>query len=130
MADELKLTISATGDKDGQSAYFKTSAETYDLNGKGLNSSPQNIATTWTALTIPAWAASENATFVMVKNLDTTNYVELATANDGSGIFTKISANDGTRPAVAIFPPYTGNPTYYGRANTSAVWIQTTLWGT
>lgn len=56
--------------------------------------------------------------WLAIKNLDATNYVEIATANDGSGIFTKILAG-------ASMPPIKGQPsaTYYVRANTAQVKI-------
>ena len=57
--------------------------------------------------------------YLAVKNLDATNYIEIATANDGTGILTKVLAGK-SMPPIAAQP----GATYYVRANTALVKIR------
>src|SRR5213076_3077359 len=56
--------------------------------------------------------------YLSVINLDATNYVEIATANDGTAIFAKILA--GKSSLIPVQP----SATYYVRAHTAQVTIR------
>ncbi len=76
---------------------------------------PYTATTSWTAIPLGSLASFD---LLAVKNTDATNYVELATANDGSAIFAKLTA--GRFSFVACNP----SATYYVKANTASCVIQ------
>ena len=81
-----------------------------DLTGSKSLGTPQDIGTAWEALTLSDLGSAD---LIAVKNNDATNYVQLATANDNSGIFARLTPGRG-----AFFPPET-SATLYARANTA-----------
>ena len=92
-----------------------TGSDTFDQIGNNYVLTTQNLtAGAWTAIYIDG-ITTLGALFV--KNLDATNYIQLATANDNSGIFGRLNA--GKSGLVAI---ETG-ATYYVRANTGNLTI-------
>ncbi len=72
-------------------------------------------AGSWNALPLGSLASFD---LLCVKNTDAANYTEVATANDGSGIFAKLTA--GRFLFIACNP----SATYYVRANTGACVLQ------
>ena len=71
----------------------------------------QSIATSWTAVSLGPVSAFD---LVLIKNNDLTNYVQLASANDGTGIFARLSPGRG-----ACWPADPGT-TIYAKAHTAA----------
>jgi hypothetical protein len=71
----------------------------------------QSIATTWTAVSLGPVAAFD---LVLIKNNDPTNYVQLASANDGTGIFGRLT------PGRAGCWPVDAGATIYAKAHTAA----------
>jgi hypothetical protein len=64
-------------------------------------------------------------TYLWLYNADATNYVQIALDNAITQIFTKILPG-----GVAIIPVYTGNPTYYAKANTAGINLRMAAVGT
>jgi hypothetical protein len=74
MAGELKIIIDVSYSKGG-SKIAKTYSNTIDVAGDAYGNDIQSIPTSNTALTLPA--AIGTTGWVIVKNLDTTNYVSV-----------------------------------------------------
>ncbi len=86
------------------------------MAGNELSYGTQLIPTTWTALTWGSITGTPGAAFI--HNLDATNYVQLALANDNSGIFARLKADE---VSVIKFEP---GITIYAKANTASVRIE------
>ena len=100
--------------QDGQNVATLTQAITEVATGNDRQNVTQTIATSWTAINFRPVTPD----LFMVQNLRPDNYVQLATANDGTGLFARVSPG---RPG----PYITADPgaTYYARAHTAAVKI-------
>jgi hypothetical protein len=110
MANEKRVTLKVVLDKGGfQQQLDANLAE--DFAGKNFLGIVQTISTSWTAVNVTGLASVD---LLAARNSDGTNYVELATANDGSGIFAKLTAGRG------CFISANPSATYYARANTAA----------
>lgn len=125
MANEIIENVVITGTKNGQTATFTVAGERITLAGQGLTPDYQDIPTSWTAISVPAWASSEVVSLLAIKNLDATNYVEVAAINDGTGPVGKLAAGKWT-----ILCPGIVSPAYYARANTATVRITKNFFGT
>ena len=110
MATEKRLTLKLTVDKGGFQQQLEANLSE-DFSGKNFIGIVQAISTSWTAVNVTGLASPD---LMLARNSDTTNYVELATANDGSGIFAKLAAGRGA------FLSCNPSATYYARANTAA----------
>lgn len=117
MADEKRTSLSFSLVKTGQTLQQVVSL-TEDLAGSEITAVRQSIATTWTAIQLGAITAPD---LMCVVNDDATNYVELAIANDNSGIFAKLAAGR------CAFFPVAATTTIYGRANTAACNVKVTI---
>jgi hypothetical protein len=82
---------------------------TLTMAGDQHLSNVQVVGTSWEAIQI---GDVSTIGYVYARNQDATNFVQLALANDGSGIFAKLIAGD-----VAIFPAQTA--TMYAKADTA-----------
>jgi hypothetical protein len=82
-----------------------------DLSGTDYYGKSWVVTTSWTAIPLDA-LASFNLLFV--KNTDATNYVELATANDGTHKFSKIT------PGRGCFISDPSASTLYWKANAAS----------
>jgi hypothetical protein len=69
------------------------------------------VTTSWVAIPLDALASFD---LIFIKNTDATNYVQIATANDNSHIFAKLTSGRGT------FIPVDPSATLYWRANTAS----------
>lgn len=111
MANEIYNSSTLTANKGGVSV-SQTASETITMDGDDMVQGTQVIGTSWEAID---WGEITGAPRrVQLKNLDATNFVDLATANDDSGVFGILDANGGTasfRPKVA---------TIYAKADTAA----------
>jgi hypothetical protein len=114
MADEISLSISVSVSKDAISI-AKTQSSLQDFAGNDYLLGTQAVATTWEAISLGDVTAPPGT--VMVKNLDETNYVELALANDGTGIFEKLKPL-----SVCLFHPT--DTTVFAQANTAACQVE------
>lgn len=91
-------------------------AAAIDMTGNEGTNETQVIPTSWTAVTMGA--VSIAGAYLYIKNIDSTNYVELSMASDGTAPFSKLKAGQEDK----IQGPATG--TMYARANTASVRIQ------
>lgn len=124
MANEITFAASLSISKSGATATGNITDQE-DLAGVGKLATTQNIGTAAETLTFPSDLTTEGITYLWIRNLDATNYVELALDSGMAQVFAKIPAGK-----VALFPPATGNPTIYARANTAAVNVQIVAAGT
>lgn len=110
MASEKQTSISFRVAKGGL-AVSDSVALVEDLSGTDFYAKPVTVTTSWAAVSVEELASVD---LLFVKNTDATNYVQLATANDNSGIFARLTAGRG-----CFFPVNSGS-TIYARANTAS----------
>jgi hypothetical protein len=84
---------------------------TENLTGSNYYGKPVTVTTSWTAVPLDLLGSFD---LLMVKNTDATNYVELATANDGTHKFAKLT------PGRAVFFPPNSASTIYWKANVAS----------
>lgn len=109
MASEKRTALTFSVSKNNLTVSDSLSL-TEDLSGSDYYAKSWTVTTSWTAIPLDALASFD---LLMIKNNDTTNYVQIATANDGTGIFAKLTAGRGM-----FLPPNTS--TLYWRANTAS----------
>src|SRR5689334_11671718 len=111
MANEISISASLAVSKGGMVLTGTGNAQ-LDMAGEDMIHTTQIIGTSAETLALVDLAGTPG--YVMVKNLDATNFVELATDSGMVNKFAKI------RPGkLALFEPTTG--TIYARADTAAV---------
>lgn len=110
-----KTSAVALGIQDGQSTGALSASLTETSSGTDWEVRPYTATTSWTAIPLGSLASFD---LLCVKNTDGTNYVEIATANDGTGIFGKLT------PARFSFIACNPSATYYIRANTASCVVQ------
>lgn len=110
MANEITITTSLSTTKNGATVSSGTKTSSHDMSGDQAIGNIQIIGTSWEAIVL---GDVTTIGFVRALNLDATNYVELALANDSTGVFTKLKAGE-----AALFRASTA--TMYARANTAA----------
>ncbi len=116
MADSASYQWSLSITKDGKStgasgSYSYTPASIY--KGTGIR---QAIPNSWTAIT---WGGATTVASFAIDNLDGTNAVDLATANDSTGIFATVPKG-GTSGVI----PTKSGVTYYAKSAASTVNIE------
>jgi hypothetical protein len=113
-----KTGATATGDVTDQNT----------LSGTGIWQNTQAIGTSSEALAFPGDLTTEGVTYLWLYNSDSTNYIEIGTAESGGNVtqkFCKLLAGE-----VTLLRVYTGNPTYYAQANTAACNLRMVAVGT
>jgi len=124
MANEITITGSITASKGGASVSSGSISKTFDMTGDAFSAIVQTIlSAAWAndaghTITIPA-AIGTPGTMVM-KNLDSTNFVQVALDSAGSHIFAKILAGQ-----CMVLP--CGASAYYAKADTDDVNVQVWL---
>ncbi len=109
MSDELKTLINISFSKGG-AKFDKTESDKVSITGDAFNHDVQSIGTTEEELAQGADLGTPG--YVFVKNLDSTNYVELGAT---TGVYTiKLKAGE-----IALWRH--DSATIYAKANTSAV---------
>jgi len=111
MANEIQMSASLIVNKDGTSLNG-TASKTVDMSGSAKIASTQNIGTTTEALSI---GDVTDVGYVYIKNLDSTNYVEVGITSPVSASNAMITLKPGE---FALFP--TRLETIYAKANTAA----------
>ena len=111
MANEKQSTVNFSVTKSGGLRVADTLSKIEDLSGTDFYSKQWTVTTSWTAIPLDALASFD---LLMVRNTDSTNYVQIATANDGTHIFAKLTAGRG------LFLPADSSATLYWRANTAS----------
>jgi len=113
MADEFKRLLSAKFSRDNTVTEFGTRSDasyTYATQKRTLKNF--TATTSWVALDFDTLSDADE---LWISNLDATNYVRLAIANDDTKIFSRIKP--GNRPIA--FTPEPGQ-TWYIKANTAS----------
>ena len=116
MANEITYAVSLAASKGGASISSGTLSDTVDMSGVDMGTVTQAIGTSNEALDIPADVSG--ASHVVIKNLDSTNYVEIFSDNGNANLMSKLAAGE-----ACSFRSVTA-ANLYGRANTAAVQIQ------
>lgn len=111
MADEITTTIQIRAAKAGASLSF-ASSKNNNMAGAVIYQNTQAIGTSTEQITLPA-DLSGTPSFLVLKNLDTTNYVEVGLNTPVTQIFAKLTAGQ------SLLIPC-GTATYYALANTAA----------
>lgn len=110
MANEKTTALAFSIFKNGQRVSDQLSlVET--LAGTDYYAKAWTVSTAWTAIPLDALASFD---LIFVKNNDATNYVQVATANDSTQIFAKLTAGRG------VFLPPDPSATLYWRANSAS----------
>ena len=116
MANEITRVVSITVSKGGASISSGTISQTVDMNGVDMGTVTQAIGTTNEALGVPADVTGD--VHLVVKNLDSTNYVEIFKDSGNSHLLSKLAAGQVCSltnvPAASL----------YARADTAACQIQ------
>tara|TARA_R100000306_G_C4290318_1_gene99716 strand:- start:188 stop:547 length:360 start_codon:yes stop_codon:yes gene_type:complete len=110
MANELRIEAQLEYGKSGVKESMHTSTFV-DVSGDSLNKTIQEIATSNTQITAVATIGTYG--YMFIKNLDSSNYVEIADEDD-TNYFCKLKAGE-----FAMFRA--ADSDYWGRANTAAV---------
>ena len=84
-----------------------------NLSGTDYYAKSWTVTTSWTAIPLDALASFD---LLFVVNNDATNFVSLATANDGTHKFAKLTAGRGT-----FLPPDSGSTLYWKAYTASCV---------
>jgi hypothetical protein len=82
-----------------------------NLSGTDYYAKSWTVTTSWVAIPLDALASFD---LIMVKNTDATNFVSIATANDGTHKFAKLTAGR------AMFLPPDSGSTLYWKADTAS----------
>jgi hypothetical protein len=82
-----------------------------NLSGSDYYAKAWTVTTSWVAIPLDALASFD---LLMVKNTDATNFVSIATANDGTHKFAKLTAGR------AMFIPPDSASTLYWKADTAS----------
>lgn len=114
MANEISTTANFTAIKGGATINVSAS-KSITMSGSDMVQATQNIGTSAEALDFGDITGTP--AFCIVKNLDSTNYIELATDSGMVNKFAKILAGQ-----WAAFPPSSG--TIYAQANTASCLAQ------
>lgn len=110
MANEKQTNIQFSVTKNGlRCANNVNLNET--LSGSDYYSQPYTVTTSWTAIPFDTLASFD---LLFIQNTDSTNYVELATANDGTHKFAKLTSGR----AAFISDPSAS--TLYWKANSAS----------
>ena len=116
MANEITITAGLLASKTSAAISSGTLTKQQTMTGAEMVAATQVIATAGTG-TLDFGAITGAPGAIMIKNLDTANYVTLGLASEVSSPFAKIRAG-----ALLLMEP--GSDTIYAKANTAAVRIQ------
>lgn len=116
MANEITYAVSMSVSKGGASINSGTLSDTIDMTGTDMGTVTQSIGTSNEALDVPVDVTGD--VHLIVKNLDSTNYVEIFKDSGNSHLLSKLSAGE----ACSLRAVPSGS--LYGRANSAAVQIQ------
>lgn len=118
MANETTYSISFAASKGGASISTGTLSDTIDMSGTDMETGTQSVGTSNEALAYNATDITGDVHLV-VKNLDSTNYVEIFKDSGNSHLLSKLNAGEAC--SLRRIPSASS---LYARANTAAVLIQ------
>ena len=110
MANEKSTSLNFTVAKNNLRV-SDTASLSETLAGTDYYAKSWTVTTSWTAIPLDALASFD---LLMIKNTDATNYVELATANDGTHKFAKPT------PGRVVFLSDPSASTLYWKANAAS----------
>jgi hypothetical protein len=110
--------------KDG-AAVSASITGSMDLTGDGKWSNVQAIGTSAEQLAFPGDLTTEGIRYLLLLNLDATNYVEVSLDASVASPFLKLAAGEG-----ALLRVYADAPVYYAKANTAGINLQLVACGT
>ena len=117
MANEITLKFQLKADKGGAGIDSVLQQKSLTLTGNEMNAGTQLIPLSPTEATIDLGAVPAAAGYVLIKNMDAANFVELSFTTGGAWA-TRIKLRAG---CAALFQPV---GTVYARADTAAVRVQ------
>ncbi|MGW8177227.1 MAG: hypothetical protein ACWGQW_00300 [bacterium] len=115
MADELKISYTVSFSKDGAN-FNRSKTITIDVSGDSYTSGVQNIGTTEESLTLVPDLTTPG--FVILTNLDATNYVEIGST---TGVY-----DIKLKPGESVLYRHNSS-TIYAKANTAAINLEYTV---
>lgn len=124
MANEISATAKLTVTKDGVTITGDTTKQ-ITLTGTGKWANVQNIGAATEQISFPADLTTEGIGYLWLKNLDATNFVQIGLNTPLTQILIKLKPGE-----IALFRPYSGNPTIYALADTAAVDLEIVAVGT
>lgn len=110
MASELTTNVQIRGSKSGASLQF-ASTVTNDMAGNVLYQNTQTIGTTTEQITLPL-DLSGTPSWLLLKNIDATNFIEVGLNTPVTQIFAKL-----LKGQSLLIPP--GTATLYAKADTA-----------
>ncbi len=114
MADEITIDINLKYSKNGADSSFTARGVTVTVAGNPISEGVQSVGTSYEAIQMGEVTAPG---YVVLKNLDATNYVEFSADSGGANALVKTRAGQ-----PALFPM--DGTTLYARANTAACLVQ------
>jgi len=117
MANEITYAVSIQVSKGGASISSGSISDTIDMTGVDMGTVTQSIGTSNEALDIPADVSGD--VHLVVKNLDSTNYVEIFSDNASNHLMSKLNAGE-----ACSLRNVGSSSALYARANTAACQIQ------
>lgn len=124
MANEITAVAKLSGSKGGNTVSGDITLP-ITLTGTGLWSNPQVIGTSAEALAFPGDLTTEGITYLWAKNGSADHFIEIALDSGMTQKFAKILPGK-----AMLLPVYSGNPTYYARADTAASTLHMVAVGT
>ena len=116
MANEITYSVAFSAIKGGATINSGTLSDTVDMAGVDMATVTQSVGTSNEALGVPGDVSGD--AHLVVKNLDSTNYVEIFKDNGNAHLLSKLNAGE----ACSLRSIPSGS--LYARANTAAVLIQ------
>ncbi len=127
MANEITSTSTLIVTKDGVTITGSVTQQR-TLTGNGKFTNVQNIGTSTEAIVFPADLIAEGITEMFIKNMDSTNFVEVGLNTPLTQVIAKLLPGQTCKSMVNKAP--TVDPTWYAKADTSAVNIEIVAVGT
>ena len=117
MSAEINASVSLSVSKGGASIATGTLSKTIDMTGSDMATFTQVIGTSNEAVAFPSDISGD--VFLVCKNLDSTNYVELFSDSGNANLLSKMNPGE---PCLLARVPSTGK--LFSRANTASLTVQ------
>lgn len=123
MANEITCVGKLTATKSGSTVTGDTTKQ-MTMSGSQLYTITQTIGTSTEQIVFGTDLIAEGISQIWLKNLDSTNYIEVGLNTPVTQIFTKIKAGETAGPFRAYNDAAAASPAYYAKANTAACNLQ------
>ena len=115
MSQEVKVSIAFSASKSGASVNGGTETQTFDMAGSNMTGDTQTVlSASWNALSFGAISGAPSG--FRIKNLDSTNYIQLSADSGGANPLVKLTAGK-----TNFISPV---GTVYAKANSANVKVQ------